>query len=140
MMMKIPTRVTFVAIAALLGACMQSRTHAAAASGDIQVDSLSATRTALLRVQNNYSTKVRVFTVLGGKLNEVASVMPNETHTVILDPTTIPNASVSFEMRPVEGGTPKRLGPFRISRGQTADLVVTPDLGMSHIEVHESTP
>ena len=134
------TRVTFAAIAALLGGCMQSRTHPATASGDIQVDSLSATRTALLRVQNNYSTKVRVFTVLGGQLNEVASVMPNQTHTVVLDPNTIPNASVSFEMRPVEGGTPKRLGPFRISKGQTAELVVTPDLEMSHVEVHQSTP
>ena len=128
------------ALAVLLGACMQGESRSGSAAGDIAIDSLSATRTALLRIQNDYSTKVRVYTVLGGQLNEVASVLPKEVHTVVLDPNTVPNASVSFEMRPVDDGLSKRLGPFRLMKGQTAEMVVTPDIEMSHVEVHPSTP
>ena len=53
---------------------MQSETRTQSAAGDIEVDSLSATRTVLLRVQNNYPAKVRVYTIMGGQPNEVASV------------------------------------------------------------------
>ena len=139
-MPRIRTRVAFAAVAALLGGCMQSRTHATAAAGDVQVDSLSATRTALLRVQNNFTTKVRVFTVLGGQVNEVASVMPNDVHTAVLDPNIIPSSSISFELRPVDGGTSKRLGPYSLNKGETAELVITPNLDMAHVEIHKSVP
>ena len=139
-MRRLRTGATLAAFAAVLGACMQGETRSGSAAGDIQVDSLSATRTALLRVQNDYPTKVRIYTVLGGQPNEVASVMPNQVRTVVLDPNTIPEQSVSFEMRPVDSGLSKRIGPYRLSKGQTAELVVTPNLEMSHVDVHRSVP
>jgi len=139
-MLRPRTGAALATLAVLLGACMQGQHRSGGSAGDIQVDSLSATRTALLRIENNYPTKVRVYTVLGGQLNEVASVMPKEVHTVVLDPNTVPNASVSFEMRPVDSGISKRLGPYRLLKGQTAEMVVTPDLEMSHVDVHRSAP
>lgn len=132
--------VTAAVVAVLLAGCMQSeRTQSAA--GDLQVDSLSATRTALLRIQNDYPSKVRIFTVLGGQANEVASVTPNGVRTVVLDPNVIPNTAISFEMRPEDGShMTKRLGPFNLNKGETAELVVMPTLDMSHIGIHRSTP
>src|SRR5690349_3236361 len=116
------TRLCLAGLAAALvvAGCMdRDNMRTQTAAGDIAVDSLSATRTALLRVVNNYPTKVRVYTVLGGQLNEVASVMPNDVRTVVLDPNLIPNRDMSFELRPVDGGGSTRLGPFSIYKDQT---------------------
>jgi hypothetical protein len=138
-MTRIRTCVTGAATAVLLAGCMHHGVETQQAAGDISVDSLSATRTAILRVQNSYTTKVRVYTVVGGRSNEVASVMPNGVETVVMDPSLFPNASLSFEMRPIDGAASKKLGPYSVNKGETVELVITPDLDMAHAEIHGST-
>ena len=124
--------------AALVG-CMQSESRTQSAAGDIEVDSLSATRTVLLRVQNNYPEKVRVYTLMGGQPNEVASVATQGIRTIVLDPNLFPYPSISFEVRP-EHGDAAKLGPYKLYKGETAELVVTPDLNLSRVDIHHSTP
>jgi hypothetical protein len=125
--------------AALVG-CMQSESRTQSAAGDIEVDSLSATRTVLLRVQNNYPEKVRVYTLMGGQPNEVASVATEGIRTVVLDPNLFPYPSISFEVRPEHGDMATKLGPFKLYKGETAELVVTPDLNLSRVDIHHSAP
>ena len=126
--------------AALLAGCMQSESRTQSAAGDIEVDSLSATRTVLLRVQNNYPTKVHVYTVIGGQANEVASVAPSGVRTVVLDPNLFPYPRISFEIRPEHADVAKRVGPVSVHKGETAELVVTPDLERVRVDIHRSTP
>jgi hypothetical protein len=126
--------------AAVLVGCMQSESRTQSAAGDIQVDSLSATRTVLLRVQNSYPAKVRVYTLMGGQADEVASVAAAGIRTVVLDPNLFPYPSISFEVRPEGSDLVKRVGPFRLYKGETAELVVTPDLNLSRVEIHHSAP
>ncbi len=139
-MTRIRIAVTGVAFATLVAGCMPGDAHTQSAAGDIEVDSLSALRTVLLRVQNNYPAKVRVYTLLGGKANEVTSVDPNGIRTVVLDPNLFPYPRISFEVRPEDGTMTKQLGPFALYKGETAELVVAPDLNLAHVEVHHSTP
>src|SRR4051812_25056797 len=105
------------AVAALLAACTRPGTQGVL-SGDVAVDSITSTRTALLRVQNNYPTEVRVYTVIGGKTNYVAKAMSGETRTWVLDPTLFPNPEISFETRPGDGAAPKVVGPFKVVKGE----------------------
>jgi len=119
---------------------MQSESRTQSAAGDIAVDSLSATRTVLLRVQNNYPAKVRVYTVMGGQPNEVASVATKDVRTIVLDPNLFPYPSISFEVRPEDSHMIKRLGPFKLNKGETAELVLTPDINLSHVDIHHSAP
>src|SRR5947209_720220 len=93
--------------AALLAGCTHN-TSQSASGGDVAIDSLTATRTAILRVQNNYGSEVRVYTVLGGTVlggqaNYVATAMPGETRTFVLDPKIFPADAISFETRPADG-------------------------------------
>jgi hypothetical protein len=117
---------------------MQSESRTQSAAGDIEVDSLSATRTVLLRVQNHYPAKVRVYTLMGGQPNEVASVVTDGMRTVVLDPNLFPYPSISFEVRPEHSELVKRLGPFTLHKGETAELVLTPDLNLSRVDIHRS--
>jgi len=138
-----PTRIGVtgvIAAAAVLAGCMPGETGTQSAAGDVAVDSLSAMRTVLLRVQNNYPSPVRVYTLMGGQPNEVASVVHDGVRTVVLDPNLFPYPTISFEIRPEDGGFVKRIGPFQLYRGETAELVVTPDLNLTHIDIHHSAP
>jgi hypothetical protein len=126
--------------AAALAGCMQSEGRTRSAAGDIEIDSLSATRTVLLRVQNNYPSKIRIFTLMGGQPNEVASVVSDGVRTVVLDPNLFPYPSISFEIRPEDGRAAKRLGPYSLYKGETAELVVTPNLDLTRVDIHHSTP
>ncbi len=131
--------VTGVAVAVLLAGCAMGDARTESAAGDLEVDSLSATRTVLLRVQNDYPDRVRVYTLLGGRANEVASVAPNDVRTIVLDPTLFPYPRISFEVRPEDASMTQRLGPFMLYKGETAELVVAPDLHLAHVEIHHST-
>ena len=124
--------------AAVLAGCMQRATRTQTAAGDVQLDSLSATRPVLLRVQNNYPAKIRVYTVMGGQANEVASIVSNGIRTVVLDPNLFPYPSLSFEIRPEDGGMAKRLGPYTVNKGETAEVVVTPDLNLTRVDIYHS--
>jgi hypothetical protein len=34
----------------------------------------------------------------------------------------------------------KRFGPFKLYKGETAELVATPDLNLSRVDIHHSAP
>lgn len=89
-------------------------------------------------MQNNYPEKVRVYTMMGGQPNEVASVATEGIRTVVLDPNLFPYPSISFEIRAEHGDMAKKLGPFKLYKGETAELVVTPDLNLSRVDIHHS--
>jgi hypothetical protein len=133
------TFATAATLAVLLAGCMHNGTSAAA-SGDIAIDSLSAARTGLLRVQNNYSAEVRVYAVNGGQKNYIAKAMPGETRTFVLDPNLFPANAISFEARPADKETTKTVGPFKVNRGETVELVIPKMLENASATVHRSVP
>jgi len=110
------------------------------ASGNVAIDSLSATRTAILRVQNNYSQEVRVYSVIGGQLNYIAKAMPGETRNFVLDPNLFPNSDISFETRAADGSDKIRVGPLSVNKGETIELVVPATLAQARATIHKSTP
>ena len=125
---------------ACLAGCMHRGTTAVA-SGDVTIDSLSATRTAVLRVENNYPREVRVYTVLKGmEPNYVAKAMPGQTRAWVLDPQIFPTNAIWFEARPTDGTAPIRLGPYKVVKGQTVELVVPADAQRMRVSIHRSTP
>ncbi|HXD49311.1 MAG TPA: hypothetical protein VN600_11070 [Gemmatimonadaceae bacterium] len=128
-----------VAGAACLAGCMHHGTQAALA-GDVVVDSLTATRTAILRIQNDYPSEVRVYTVLDGQSNYVAKAMPNQTRTSVMDPNLFPATSISFEARAADGSARQRIGPFKLDKGQTIEIVVPADMARTRAMIHQSTP
>ncbi len=125
--------------ATVIAACTNAGTRTAS-SGDIVIDSLSATRTAILRVQNNYASEVRVYTVLGGQPNYVAKAMPGETRTFVLDPKLFPTDAISFETRDANGSATATVGPFKVNKGETIELVVPMTLEQARATIHKSTP
>jgi hypothetical protein len=124
--------------AVLLAGCMHHGTQPLVSSGDVAIDSLTATRTALLRVDNAYPAGVRVYTVLGGQENYIAKLMPAEVKTFVLDPNIFPTDKISFDIRPVDGSAARRLGPFRVVKGQTVDMVVPQNLDYARVNIHRS--
>ena len=95
-MRPIRTFATAAALSLLAAGCMHNRAETSSA-GDIAIDSLSASRTGLLRVANNYSAEVRVYAINGGQKNYIAKAMPGETRTFVLDPNLFPANAISFE-------------------------------------------
>jgi len=130
--------VTGAAVAAL-HACTQQATRSRSAGGDIDVAAFTASRTVLVRVQNSYPTRLQIFTVIGDKNRELTNVATDGVQTVALDPSLFPGTSFSLEIVPVTGAS-KRLGPFRLSKGQTANLIITPNLDSARVDVRPSTP
>ena len=137
-MNRIRTLLIAGATTTIIAACAHPGTSAS--SGDIAIDSLSATKTAILRVQNNYPSEVRVYSVIGGQLNYIAKAMPGETRSFVLDPNLFPNDAISFEMRGTSASDTSRVGPFKVSRGETVELVVPANLAQARATVHRSTP
>src|SRR5689334_9345836 len=147
-MKRIRTLLIGGATTALIAACAHTATQTAtmqpstrsASSGDVAIDSLSATKTAILRVQNNYPAEVRVYSVIGGQLNYIAKAMPGETRSFVLDPNLFPSEAISFETRAATGSDTSRVGPFKVNRGETVELVVPMNLAQTRATVHKSTP
>jgi hypothetical protein len=125
------------AVTLALAGCMHNGYQTA--SGDVAVDSLSASRTAILRVQNAYSSEVRVYTIIDGKANYVAKAMPGESRTVVLDPNLFPARSISFEARPADGTTAGKVGPYTVEKGETVEIVVPAAVSEIRATVHRST-
>lgn len=126
--------------ATALAGCMHQGSATYAEPGDIAVDSLSASRTALLRVQNAYRSEVRLYTLLGHQANYVAKAMPGETRTWVLDPNLFPTNDISFEVRPADGTPTTVLGPYKVEKGQTVEVVVPATAGRARANIHRSTP
>lgn len=123
-----------------LAGCMHHGATTYSVPGDVAVDSLSASRTVLLRVQNAYGSEVRLYTLLGHQANYVAKAMPGETRTWVLDPNLFPTDNMSFEIRPADGTPATVLGPYRLDKGQTVEVVVPANPERARANVHRSTP
>jgi hypothetical protein len=134
-----PMRLTVAGVAlAALHACTQQASRTGSAGGDIDI-SATATRTVLVRVQNSYPTRIQVFSVIGIKRTELANLATDGVQTVALDPSLFPGTSFSLEIVPATGPS-KQLGPFLLSKGQTANLIVTPDLDSARVEIRPTMP
>jgi hypothetical protein len=124
---------------AMLAGCWH-RGSEGVSGGDIAIDSLSATKTAILRVDNTSPTTVRLYMVMPGmKPNYVAKALPGQVRSWVLDPQMVPAASVSFEARP-EGGTALTVGPYKVNRNETIEVAIPSDVTMITATVHKSTP
>ena len=128
------------ATVASLGACAH-RGYEVGAPGDIAVDSLSATRTVIMRIQNDYPAEVRVYRVMDGQEpSYIEKAMPGTVATHVLDPNEFTATNVRFEVREKAGSGSKILGPYTLQKGQTVDIVVPADFGHTHATIHRSTP
>jgi hypothetical protein len=127
------------AATAMLAGCMH-RNYEGVAAGEIAIDSLSATRTAILRVDNASTSIVRVYMKMPGmQPNYVAKALPGQVRSWVLDPNMFPATDVSFEARS-EDGTTRSLGPYKINKGETIELVVPANSADARASVHKSTP
>ena len=124
--------------ALLLAGCMHHNSSTMLASGDVAIDSLTASRTAILRIENNYNSEVRVYTVMDGQRNYVAKAMPGEVRSWVLDPKLFPNPKISFETSSKDGSNSRVLGPYRLDKGETVDIVVPANFDRIHASVHRS--
>jgi hypothetical protein len=126
--------------AALLAGCSHNGpgSTVATSSGDVTVDSLSATRTAILRIESNYPSEVRVYTLIGGHENYIAKAMNGETRTWVLDPNLFPASNISFVAKSADGQATKTLGPFKVAKGEVVDVVIPTDIANARASVHHS--
>jgi len=139
MMRPMRALATTAALTVLVAGCMHNRAVGSSA-GDVAVDSLSASRTGLLRVSNNYSAEVRVFAINGHQKNYIAKAMPGETRTFVLDPNLFPADAISFEARPADNAAAKTVGPFKVNRGEVVELVIPTMIQNATATVHRSVP
>jgi hypothetical protein len=128
---------TVAALAATVAGCMHNRTETMS-GGDVAIDSLTAVRTGLLRVQNDYSAEVRIYAINGNQKNYIAKAMPGEARTFVLDPNLFPANAISFEARAADNATAKTVGPFKVTRGETVDLVIPKMIENASATVHRS--
>ena len=137
-MKRIGMFIAATATAATLAGCMHRGVDNVSA-GDVSIDSLSATRTAILRVDNASSSTVRLYMVMPGmKPNYVAKALPGQVRSWTLDPNMFPAASVSFEAR-ADKGEPIKIGPYKVNKNETIDVVVPADPATVHASVHRSS-
>ena len=128
------------AAVASLGACTH-RGYDTGAPGDIAVDSLSATRTVIMRIQNDYAAEVRVYRLMDGQQPSfVEKALPAAVTTHVLDPNQFTATNVRFEVRDKAGSGSKILGPYTLEKGQTLDIVVPADFARTYATIHRSTP
>ena len=138
LMKRIGMFIAATATAAALAGCMHRGVENVSA-GDVAIDSLSATRTAILRVDNASTSTVRLYIVMPGmKPNYVAKALPGQVRSWTLDPNMFPAASVSFETR-ADKGAPVTIGPYKVNKNETVDVVVPADPVTVHASVHKST-
>lgn len=134
---------TRLAAAAASVACLAGCMHHNAPStlaGDVVIDSLTATRTAIVRLQNDYPSEVRLYTVLDNQPNYVTKAMANQTRTWVMDPNILPVSSIYFETRAADGSARQRIGPFKLNKGQTLEIVVPANMERTRAMIHQSTP
>jgi hypothetical protein len=126
------------ATAVALAGCMHRGVDNVSA-GDVAIDSLSATRTAILRVDNASAATIRLYMVMPGmKPNYVAKSLPGQARSWVLDPNMFPAASVSFQLT-ADKGTPITIGPYKVNKNEVIDVVVPTDPRTSHASIHKAT-
>lgn len=124
--------------ATMLGACMHRGVDQVAA-GDITIDSLSATRTAILRVDNASGEVARVYMKMPGmKEQYVAKALPGQARSWLLDPQLFPAGDVKFDVRR-DNGTSMWTANYRVNKNEVVDITVPPAGGTVRASVHRST-
>jgi hypothetical protein len=131
---------TFVvtAVIAALYACTQQGSRTGMAAGTVDIGP-TATRTVLIRVQNDYPMRVQIFSIVGNNRSELTNLASGGAGTVLLDANSFPGTLFSLEIVPATGPV-KQIGPFRLARGQTAHLIVTPNLDSARVEIRPTVP
>ena len=129
----------------LLAGCSHHQTLGVApgevSTGVLVVDAQSAARTALLRADNSGSTEVRIYMKQPGMdAAFIARAMPGDVRTTVLDPALFPASAMSFEIRSSDGSPIRTLGPFKIYKNQTVDVVIPADVSQARAVVRNSTP
>jgi hypothetical protein len=81
-----------------------------------------------------------VYSVIGGRDNYIAKAMPGETRTFVLDPNLFPARDISFDARPADKTTSKKVGPLNVNKGETVELVLPATLENATATIHRSTP
>lgn len=124
----------------MLAGCMHRGAENLSA-GDVAIDSLSATRTAILRVDNSSNAPVRVYMIMPEmKPMYVAKSRAGQVRSWVLDPQMFPAQSVSFEVRDDDGNVIRVLGPYRVNKNETVDVIVNRTGERARASVHRSTP
>ncbi len=123
--------------------CALACTHPYAGSngpapGDIAIDSLSATRTAILRVQNSYPGDVRIYAILGGQKSYIAEAPANGEKSFVLDPNLFPASGLELSVEPEHTAIRERLGPYSVAKSQTIELVIPSDALSPRMSVHDT--
>lgn len=137
-MKRIGTLIVATATVVGLAGCMHRGVDNVSA-GDVAIDSLSATRTAILRVNNASASTIRLYLVRPGmKPSYVAKSLPGQVRSWVLDPTMFPAASISFESR-ADKGTPTTIGPYKVNKNETIEVTVPADPVTVHASVHKSS-
>ncbi|HXT15157.1 MAG TPA: hypothetical protein VN706_05975 [Gemmatimonadaceae bacterium] len=125
---------------AMLAGCMH-RGVESVSGGDVAVDSLSATRTAIVRVDNSSGQEVRVYMLMPHmKPNYIAKSMSGQVRSWVLDPNQFPAQDVSFEVQDANHNIIRTLGPFNVHKNQTVDIVVSPNGERARASIHPSVP
>ena len=94
------------------------------AAGDIAIDSLSAMRTAILRVENNFPGEVRIYAILGGQKSYIAEAPANAVKSFVLDPNLFPATGFELSVEPEQTAIRQRLGPYTVQKAETIDLLI----------------
>jgi hypothetical protein len=137
-MKRIGLFVAATATAVALAGCMHRGVENVSA-GDVSIDSLSATRTAILRIDNASADTIRMYMKMPGmKPSYVAKAYPGQMRSWVLDPQMFPAASVSFEAR-ADHGSPITIGPYKVNRNEVIDVVVPTDPATIHAAIHKAT-
>lgn len=87
-----------------------------------------AESSASLRVANNYSLAMEVFTMSAGVTTRVGTVSPGERGQFVLAPATFRNGTMEVLARPTGGGRLFRSGPLGLEAGQVIELIIASDL------------
>lgn len=126
--------------AALAGAgcAHQQSAMGGSAAGDIPIDSLSATRTAILRVENNFPAEVRIYSIVGGQKAYIAEAPANGVKSFVLDPNLFPATGMEFSIEPEQTQIRQRLGPYTIQKAETIDLVIPANATDSRISIRHT--
>ena len=110
----------------------------ATSSGDVAIDSLSASRTAILRVENNFSSDVRIYAIVGGQKSYIAEAPSNAVKSFVLDPNLFPATGMQFSIEPEKTAIHQVLGPYSVDKAETIDLVIPTNATDSRISIQHT--
>jgi hypothetical protein len=128
-MFKLRTVLVFATVAALGTGCAHfSQGYQA---GDV-IDPADASKTAVLHVDNLSNSPIELRTITTGRSQFVGSVGPNDSTSVLLDPTLFPTGSLYISAIAADGTGRAVVGPLAAGKGDKIKFTVEPALDQSH--------